>query len=113
MTRGAELRYGRTEGWCGGGVDAAGLAGCEMGKDSLDDLGDLDARDDAQRTAEHATTLGVDVDDSLGPLHPAHGGRASRKGLAGSDGVEQAQVRDRSRESAHWMSGLGIQPGAL
>ena len=31
----------------------------------------------------HTTVLDVDVKDSLEPLHPAHGGKWSRKGLAG------------------------------
>ena len=43
----------------------------------------LDARDDAQRAATHATVLDVDVEDSLEPLHPAHRRGTRRMGLAG------------------------------
>ena len=68
---------------CAGVVDAAGLARGEMGEDSLDDVGRLDARDDAQRTATHATVFDVDVEDSLEPLHPAHGRGTRRMRLAG------------------------------
>ena len=39
----------------GRGVDAAGVAGGEMGEDLVDDLGSLDTRDDAQRAATHIT----------------------------------------------------------
>ena len=39
----------------------------------LHDVGRLDARDDAQCAATHATVFDVDVEDSLEPLHPAHG----------------------------------------
>lgn len=45
---------------CAGVVDAGGVAGGEMGEDSLDDLGRLDAGDDAQRGATHATVFDVD-----------------------------------------------------
>ena len=38
---------------------------------------------DTPRAARHTTVLDVDVQDSLEPLHPAHGQRRSRKGLAG------------------------------
>ena len=41
--------------------------------------GGLDARDDAQRAATHATVFDVDVEDALEPLHPAYG-RATRRG---------------------------------
>ena len=76
---GAGLRGARTERLCAGVVDAAALARCE---DSLDDLGSLDARDDAQRAAPHPTVFDVDAEHVLEPLHPAHGGRR-RMGLAG------------------------------
>ena len=49
--RGLGLR--RMERRCAGVVDAAGVAGGEMGEDCLDDLGRVDARDDAQRAATH------------------------------------------------------------
>ena len=54
-----------------------------MVENLLDELRRLDARDDAQRTATHTTTFDVDVEDSLEPLHPAHGARTSGKELAG------------------------------
>ena len=48
----------------------------------------------------HARVLDVDVKDSVEPLHPAHGGRRRRKGLAGGwmstvgdDGVAMLEVR--------------------
>ena len=59
------MRLRRLERRCARVVDAAGVAVGEMGEDSLDDLGRLDARDDAQRAATHATVLDVDVEDSL------------------------------------------------
>ena len=55
----------------------------EMGEDSLDDHGRLDARDDPQRTATHTTVFDVDAEDSLEPLHPAHGRTTKRMGFAG------------------------------
>ena len=61
----------------------AGLARGEMGEDSLDDLGSLDARDDAQRGATHATVFDVDVEDAFEPLDPAHRRGTRRMGLAG------------------------------
>ena len=68
---------------CAGGIDAAGLARGEMGEDGLDELGSLDARDDAQRAATYPTVFDVDVEDAPEPLHPAHG-RGTRRGrLAG------------------------------
>ena len=63
----------RMERWCAGVIDAAGLARGEMGEDLLDEFGRFDGRDDAQRTATHATVFDVDVEDALEPLHPAHG----------------------------------------
>ena len=74
---------------CAGAVDALGVAGGEMGEDSLDEFGRFDARDDAQRTATHATVFDVDVEDALEPLHPAHGRGTSRLRFAGGwvDGV--------------------------
>ena len=80
---GRGLRLRRMERRCAGVVDAAGVALGEMGEDSLDDLGRLDARDDAQRAATHATVFDVDVEDALEPLHPAHGRGTRRMGLAG------------------------------
>ena len=71
---GARLRGARTERRCAGVVDGAGLAGGEMSEDPLDDLGSVDARDDAQRAATHTTVFDVDVEDALEALHPAHGG---------------------------------------
>ena len=59
------MRLWRMERRCAGVVDAAGVAGGEMGEDSLDDVGGLDARDDAQCAATHATVFDVDVEDSL------------------------------------------------
>ena len=38
------MRFRRMERRCAGVVDAAGVAGGEMGEDSLDDVGRLDAR---------------------------------------------------------------------
>lgn len=84
--------------WSGGarGVDAAGVAGREMGEDSLDDLGSLDARDDPQRAATHATVFDVDVEVSLETLHPAHGRRTRpmrlADGLMGRFGDDTAAV---------------------
>ena len=79
------MRFRRMERRCAGVVDAAGVAGGEMGEDSLDDVGRLDARDDVQCGATHATVFDVDVDveDSLEPLHPAHGRGTRRMRLAG------------------------------
>ena len=79
---GAGLRGAHTERRCTGVVDGAGLAGGEMSEDPVDDLGSLDARDDAQRAATHTTVFDVDVEDALEALHPAHGGRR-RMGFAG------------------------------
>ena len=62
---GAGLRGARTERRCAGVVDGAGCAGGEMSKDPLDDLGNLDAGDDAQRAATHTTVFDVDVEDAL------------------------------------------------
>ena len=45
--------------------------------------GVLDAGDDAQRGATHATVFDVDVEDALEPLHPAHRRGTRRMGLAG------------------------------
>ena len=59
------MRLRRMERRCARVVDAAGVAVGEMGEDSLDDLGRLDARDDTQCAATHATVLDVDVEDSL------------------------------------------------
>ena len=77
------VRGARTEWRRAGVVDAVGLARGEMGEDAFDDLGSVDARDDAQRPATHPTVRDVDVEDALEPLHPAHGERTSGKGLAG------------------------------
>ena len=79
---GARLRGAHTERRCAGVVDGAGLAGGEMSEDPLDDLGSVDARDDAQRGATHTTVFDVDVEDALEALHPAHGWRR-RMGFAG------------------------------
>ena len=49
------------ERWCAGVIDAAGLARGEMGEGLLDEFGRFDVRDDAQRTAPHATVFDVDV----------------------------------------------------
>ena len=76
------LRFRRMERRCAGVVNAAGVAGGEMGEDSLDDVGGLDARDDAQCAATHATVFDVDVEDSLEPLHRAHGRWTRRMRLA-------------------------------
>ena len=62
---GARLRGAHTERRCAGVVDGAGLAGGEMSEDPLDDLGSVDARDDAQRGATHTTVFDVDVEDAL------------------------------------------------
>ena len=80
---GRGLRFGRMERRCAGVVDAAGVAGGEMGEDLLDDLGRLDARDDAQCAATPATVFDVDVEDSREALHPAHGRGTRRMRLAG------------------------------
>ena len=79
---GAGLRGAHTERGCAGVVDGAGLAGGEMSEDPLDDLGSVDARDDAQRAATHTTVFDVDVEDALEALHPAHGW-SRRMGFAG------------------------------
>ena len=79
--RGLGLR--RMERRCAGAVDAVGVAGGEMGEDLLDEFGRLDARDDVQRAATHATVFDVDVEDSIEPLHPAHGRGTRRMRLAG------------------------------
>ena len=68
---------------CAGTVVATGLAGGEIGEDLLDDFGSFDARDDAQRAATHATVFDIDAEDSLEPLHPAHGRTTRPMGLAG------------------------------
>ena len=57
---GAGLRGAHTERRCAGVVDGAGVAGGEMSEDPLDDLGSVDARDDAQRGATHTTVFDVD-----------------------------------------------------
>ena len=80
---GREFGSGRTQRRCAGVVAAGGVARGEMGEDSLDDLGSLDARDDTQCAATHATVFDVDVEDSLEPLHPAHGRGTRRMRLAG------------------------------
>ena len=60
------MRFRRMERRCAGVVAAGGVARGEMGEDSLDDLGSLDARDDdTQCAATHATVFDVDVEDSL------------------------------------------------
>ena len=74
----------RMERRCAGVIDAAGLARGAMGEDCLAGFGRFDARDDAQRTATHATVFDVDVEDSLKPLHPAHGRGTRRLRLAGA-----------------------------
>ena len=80
---GREFGSGRTQRRCAGGVAAGGVARGEMGEDSLDDLGSLDARDDTQCAATHATVFDVNVEDSREALHPAHGRGTRRMGLAG------------------------------
>ena len=50
------------------------LAGGEMGEDSLDEVGGLDARDDAQCPTTKRTVLDIEMEDSFEPLHPVHGG---------------------------------------
>ena len=79
---GARLRGVHTERRCTGVVDGAGCAGGEMSEDPLDDLGSVDAGDDAQRAATHTTVFDVDVEDALEALHPAQGWRR-RMGFAG------------------------------
>ena len=90
------MRLWRMERRCAGGVDAAGVAGGEMGEDSLDDLGRLDARDDAQRGATPATALDVDVEVKLirlgghlilweGGIHHAEIKTAVRAGVPAPD----------------------------
>ena len=97
------LRCGHT-GWRSAGVvDVVSLAGGEMREDPLDELGCLDTRDDAQRTATHITAIDVDVDvdveDSLEPLHPAHGERKCTgfaggwMSTVGDDAVAVLEVR--------------------
>ena len=75
---GAGLRGAHTERRCAGVVDGAGLAGGEMSEDPLDDLGSVDARDDAQRANRTITALlagsanpNAKQDDGLTPLHLA------------------------------------------
>ena len=62
---GGGLGERRLERRCAGAVDALGVAGGEMGEDSLDEFGRFDARDDAQRTAEHATVFDVDEEKDV------------------------------------------------
>ena len=57
----------------GRGTESASGGG-EMGEDSLDEVGGLDACDDAQRPATHGTVLDIEMEDSVEALHPAHGG---------------------------------------
>ena len=64
---GARLRGAHTERRCAGVVDGAGVAGGEMSEDPLDDLGSVDARDDAQRGATHPAVFDVDVEDARDP----------------------------------------------
>ena len=45
------------------------LAGGEMGEDSLDEVGGLDARDDAQCPTTKRTVLDIEMEDSFEPLH--------------------------------------------
>ena len=45
-----------------------------MGEDSLDEVGGLDARDDAQCPTTKRTVLDIEMEDSFEPLHPVHGG---------------------------------------
>ena len=87
---GREFGSARTQRRCAGVVAAGGVARGEMGEDSLDDLGSLDARDDPQRAAAHPTVFDVDAEDALEALHPAHGRTTRRMGLAGD-----------------WMGGVG------
>ena len=56
------------------GVRSRRRGGGEMGEDSLDEVGGLDACDDAQRPATHGTVLDIEMEDSVEALHPAHGG---------------------------------------
>ena len=103
-TRGVEPR-------CAGAVDAAGVVGGEMGEDVLDEFGRLDAGDDAQRAATHATVPDVDMEDALKPLHPAHG-RATRRlmlagGLVDRVGNDAVAVLEVRCEHAMGQSELG------
>ena len=41
-----------------------------MGEDSLDEVGGLDARDDAQCPTTKKTMLDIEMEDSFEPLHP-------------------------------------------
>ena len=84
------LRGACTERRCAGVVDAAAVASGEMNEDSLDDLGRLDARDDAQRAATHGAVFDVDVQDALEPLHPAHGGRRRIRNNTGDTPLDLA-----------------------
>ena len=79
---GAGLRGERTERRWARVVDAAALASGEMNEDPLDDLGSLDARDDAQPAATHTTVFDVDVEHALEPLQPVRG-RRGRMAFAG------------------------------
>ena len=56
---GARLRGAHTERRWAVGVDGAGVAGGEMSEAPLDDLGSVDARDDAQRGATHTTVFAI------------------------------------------------------
>ena len=100
--RGLGLR--RMERRCAGVVDAAGVAGGEMGEDCLDDLGRVDARDDAQRAATHGAVCDVDVEDALEPLHPTHGSTTRRMrltdGLMDRVGDDEAAVIEVRGEHA-------------
>ena len=97
-------RFWRME-WRGAGVvDAAGVAGGEMGEDSLDDLGRLDTRDDAQRSATHTTVF-----DS--PCFSSASLSASFSGLPTS-GIAMASFGASSRDTGRLPPGNWLTPAA-
>ena len=67
---------GSAQGALGGGargrctVYGVGLAGGEIGEDSVDEVGGLDARDHAQRPATYRTVLDVDVETNRSTRTP-------------------------------------------
>ena len=96
-----------------------------MGEDLVDDLGRVDARDDAQRAATHkkktvlthATVFDVDMEDSREPLHPAQGRTTRRMGLAGGVTAGLGMMRRRSLKfgantpwyRVRWVRGRGME----
>ena len=66
---------------CSGAVDAGGVADGEMGEAPLVISG-VSMYAMIRNEAPHTTACDVDVEDAFEPLHPAHGRRGLRTGLA-------------------------------